>query len=167
MKIQIEINETLTEDEILIKCCCISDKILEIQKTISDIANSAHKIMFYKGNTEYYIAVDNILFFFPCTPRSSPPNFMFCFSQNDNKTKQAKDDIYQVKYKLYELENILPGYFMRISKSAILNTKQIYSINRNLAASSIVTFTGTHKRVFVSRYYYKPLTSKLEEQRLH
>ena len=152
MKIQIEINETLTEDEILIKCCCISDKILEIQKTISDIANSAHKIMFYKGNTEYYIAVENILFF---------------ETDNGQINAHTRDDIYQVKYKLYELENILPGYFMRISKSAILNTKQIYSINRNLAASSIVTFTGTHKRVFVSRYYYKPLTSKLEEQRLH
>lgn len=56
---------------------------------------------------------------------------------------------------------------MRISKSAILNTKQIYSINRNLTASSVVEFTGTHKRVFVSRYYYKPLISKLEEQKLH
>ena len=67
--------------------------------------------MFYKGNTEYYIAVDNILFF---------------ETDNGQINAHTRDDIYQVKYKLYELENILPGYFMRISKSAILNTKQIY-----------------------------------------
>ena len=74
---------------------------------------------------------------------------------------------YQTKYKLYELEDILPGFFMRVSKSTILNTNHIYSINRNLTASSVVAFSDTHKQVYVSRYYYKPLISKLEEKRLH
>ena len=74
---------------------------------------------------------------------------------------------YQVKYKLYELEELLPRFFMRVSKSAILNTNHIYSINRNLTASSVVAFLNTHKQVYVSRYYYKPLISKLEEKRLH
>ncbi|MCX4327069.1 MAG: LytTR family DNA-binding domain-containing protein [Lachnospiraceae bacterium] len=152
MKIHIELNENLTEDELIIRCRSISSKILEIQKTASDIINSSQKLIFYKGNTEYYLAVDDILFF---------------ETEGGQINAHTRSGIYQTKYKLYELENILPGFFMRISKSAILNTKQIYSINRNLTASSIVEFTGTHKRVFVSRYYYKPLISKLEEQRLH
>lgn len=56
---------------------------------------------------------------------------------------------------------------MRVSKSTILNTFHIFSINRNLTASSVVAFENTHKKVYVSRYYYKPLISKLEERRLH
>jgi DNA-binding LytR/AlgR family response regulator len=68
---------------------------------------------------------------------------------------------------LYELEELLPGFFMRISKSAILNTNQVYAINRNLAASSVIEFRNTHKQVYVSRNYYKPLKNKLEEKRIH
>ena len=75
------------------------------------------------------------------------------------------DEMYQVKYRLYELEEFLPGHFMRISKSTILNTNKVYSIQRNLTASSVVEFQNTHKQVFVSRYYYRPLKNKLEEKR--
>ena len=61
----------------------------------------------------------------------------------------------------------MPVSFMRVSKSTILNTEHIYSISRNFTASSVVAFDGTHKQVFVSRYYYKPLISKLEEKRFY
>ena len=43
----------------------------------------------------------------------------------------------------------------------------INSISWNLTASSVVAFADTHKQVYVSRYYYKPLINKLEEKRLH
>ena len=68
-------------------------------------------------------------------------------------------------YKLYELEEFLPGYFMRVSKSTILNTNHIYSITRSISSSSKVEFQNTHKQVYVSRYYYKPLKIKLLEKR--
>lgn len=42
----------------------------------------------------------------------------------------TRDDIYQTRYKLYELEELLPGQFMRVSKSAILNTSHVYSITK-------------------------------------
>ena len=73
--------------------------------------------------------------------------------------------MYQVKYRLYELEEFLPGHFLRISKSTILNTEKVYAIRRNLTASSEVEFQNTHKQVFVSRAYYKSLRHKLEEKR--
>lgn len=152
MKIQIEIDENIIEDEILIRCHSISDTISKIQKAINDISSSAQKFVFYKGNTEYYLPLDEILFF---------------ETESGQINAHTKTDIYQTKYKLYELEDILPGFFTRISKSAILNINHVYSINRNLTSSSIVEFADTHKQVFVSRYYYKPLISKLEEKRLH
>lgn len=54
---------------------------------------------------------------------------------------------------------------MRVSKSTILNTNHIYSITRRISSSSKIEFQNTHKQVYVSRYYYKPLKIKLLEKR--
>lgn len=75
------------------------------------------------------------------------------------------NEVYQVKYKLYELEEILPQNFIRISKSTILNINHIYSITRNITSASLVEFKNTHKKVYVSRGYYKVLKLKLLEKR--
>lgn len=47
------------------------------------------------------------------------------------------------------------------------NGSLIYSIQRNLAASSVISFNNTHKEVYVSRAYYKMLKNKMEERRFH
>lgn len=151
MKIRIDIDEKLAEDEVIIHCQSLTEEVAKIQKAVSEVVNASQRLVFYKGTTEYYLTIDEILF----------------FETADNTINaHTRADIYQTKYKLYELEDILPGFFMRVSKSAILNTHHIYSINRNLTAASVVTFSKTHKQVYVSRYYYKPLISKLEEKRL-
>ena len=152
MKIKIEIDESLSEDEVLIRCRGLTEQVTEIQKAVSEVVNTSQRFVFYRGNTEYYLALDEILFF---------------ETDGDGINAHTRDNIYQTKYKLYELEDLLPGCFMRISKSSIVNTNHIYSISRNLTASSVVAFAGTHKQVYVSRYYYKPLVNKLEEKRLH
>ena len=151
MKIKIEIDESLLEDEVLIRCRGLTEQVTEIQKAVSEVVNTSQKFVFYRGNTEYYLALDEILFF---------------ETDGDGINAHTRDNIYQTKYKLYELEDLLPGCFMRISKSSIVNTNHIYSISRNLTASSVVAFAGTHKQVYVSRYYYKPLVNKLEEKRM-
>ncbi|MBQ8280250.1 MAG: LytTR family transcriptional regulator [Roseburia sp.] len=151
MKIKIEIDENLIEDEVVIHCASINEEVTKVQKAISEVINASQKLIFYKEATEYYLELDDILFF---------------ETDESGISAHTKKDVYQTKYKLYELEDLLPGFFMRVSKSTILNTRHIYSINRNLTASSVVAFAGTHKQVYVSRYYYKPLISKLEEKRL-
>ncbi len=151
MKIKIEIDENLIEDEVVIHCASISEEVTKVQKAISEVVNASQKLVFYKDATEYYLELDEILFF---------------ETDENGISAHTRKDVYQTKYKLYELEDLLPGFFMRVSKSTILNTRHIYSINRNLTASSVVAFAGTHKQVYVSRYYYKPLISKLEEKRL-
>ncbi|MCI5873006.1 MAG: LytTR family DNA-binding domain-containing protein [Clostridiales bacterium] len=151
MKIRIEIDEGMAEDEVIIRCRGLTEEVTAVQKAVSDVVNASQRFPFYKGNTEYYLALDEILFF---------------ETDDSGISAHTKKEMYQTKYKLYELEDILPGVFMRVSKSTILNTRHIYSISRNLTASSVVAFEGTHKQVYVSRYYYKPLISKLEEKRL-
>lgn len=152
MKIQIELNPELTEEEIVIRCPMLSDKITKMQQALSEIDSQCQKIMLYQEETEYYLELDDILFF---------ETGLKCIEAHTAK------EIFQTKYKLYELEEFLPGYFMRISKSAILNTNKVYAINRNITASSVVEFQNTHKQVYVSRNYFKPLKHKLEERRIH
>ena len=152
MKIKMEIDENLTEDEIVIRCRTFNDDTVVIQKKIAELVNTGMQLEVSKGDTDYFLTLDEILFF---------------ETDETGISAHTRTDAYQTKYKLYELEDILPGFFMRVSKSTILNTNHIYSINRNLTASSVVAFSDTHKQVYVSRYYYKPLISKLEEKRLH
>ena len=76
------------------------------------------------------------------------------------------EQIFMCGYRLYELEELLPGSFMRISKSTIANLDHIYSITRNLTASSEVEFAGSAKKALVSRSYYKPLVERLNSKKL-
>ena len=152
MKVRIEIEENLSEEEIIIRCRSVNNTIQKIQTTIADINNQSKEFIFYKEDTEYYLSLNKILFF---------------ETDSGSINAHTKNDIYYVKYKLYVLEELLPGSFMRVSQSTILNINHIYSITRNLTSSSIVEFEETHKKVYISRYYYKPLKSRLEEKRLN
>ncbi|BBF41793.1 response regulator of the LytR/AlgR family [Lachnospiraceae bacterium KM106-2] len=150
MRIQIEVEESLQENEVIIRCNQITDDVIALQKAISQQSSSMNQIVFYKGETEYFVVLDDILFF---------------ETDETGICAHTKKELYQVKYKLYELEELLPGHFMRVSKSTILNINRIYSITRNLTGASLVEFQDTHKQVYVSRYYYKPLKCRLNEKR--
>ena len=150
MKIQIEVDEKILEDEVIIRCNQLNDEINQIQNVVNEIISKNKSIIFYKDNIEYYISLKEVLFF---------------ETEENNVFAHTLENVYQVKYKLYELEKLLPGNFMRVSKSSILNIDYIYSITRNITASSIVEFQNTYKKVYVSRNYYKPLKFKLLEKR--
>ncbi len=149
MKIRVEIDEQAQTDEVIIRCKSLTDEVAQIQKAVSDLIAEKKRIVFYKGDAAYYFPLDEILFF---------------ETDADGICAHTKDDIYKIHYRLYELEELLPGYFLRISKSAILNIRKIYAIDRNLSSASIVSFQNTYKKVYVSRRYYKPLKDRLEER---
>lgn len=150
MRIRIEIDESLDEEEVIIRSRELNEKVKKIQETICEIGKAGQKLSFLKDDTEYFLSLDQILFF---------------ETDGDEVHAHILDSIYKIKYRLYELEEILPGSFMRVSKSTILNTNLIYAMNRSVAMSCVVQFQGTHKQVYVSRYYYKPLRNRLEEKR--
>lgn len=151
MKIMIEIDEALAEDEVVIRCARLSEEIQAVQKAISDVTAANQGLELIKGSTEYFIPLADILFF---------------ETEESRVMAHTREEIYETRYKLYELEEFLPGSFLRVSKSAILNTRCIYSITRNLAASSVASFERCPKQVYVSRSYYKVLIEKLKETRL-
>lgn len=135
MKVRIELDDSVNEEEITIKVSKISDEILQLQQYLQ---NRDFEPIFYKNQQEYYFELRNILF----------------FESYDNKIyAHTKQEVYEVKYKLYELEKNLPNYFMRISKSGILNTKQIYSLLKLFSNTVEVEFFDTHKKIHISRQY--------------
>lgn len=146
MKVRIEVDEEITEDEVVLRCRNLTDEIVRMQKLITGEAVKAQSITVYRDNTDYFLPLDKILFF---------------ETEGNDINVHTADDIYKMKSRLYELEEMLPGHFMRVSKSTILNIRCIRGINRNLSSSSIVELWGTHKQVYVSRYYYKPLRDRL------
>ena len=151
MKIRIEIDDNLTEEEIVIRCRTLNEDVLSIQKNISEAINTRMQLNVIKGDAEYYITLEEILFF---------------ETDGSMVAVHTKGQIYETKLRLYELEEMLPGMFMRVSKSTILNTTKIRAIHKNITGASEVEFIGSNKLAFLSRNYFKPLMSKIEEKRL-
>ncbi|MBO4901563.1 MAG: LytTR family transcriptional regulator [Lachnospiraceae bacterium] len=142
MKVKIEIDPAATDCEVTIRCAGVNEEVVRIQKLLSESAAELSHISFYKEDSEYFLPLGEILFF-----------------ETDGGLIRAHTatDEFETKYKLYELEERLPSYFLRISKSTILNTHKLYSITKNLAGASKVEFQGTYKTVYCSRNYYKAL----------
>lgn len=151
MRIKIEIDAGMDETEVIIRCSRLDDSIVSLQNSIAEQGNGRRCISLYKGETAYYVPIEDIYFF-----------------ETEGKEIHAHtaDKLFGAAYKLYELEELLPAGFMRISKSTIVNLDYIYSITRNLTASSVVEFMGSSKKVLVSRGYYKALVERLGIRRL-
>ena len=150
MRILLEIDKSISENEIIIKCNEANDDIKRIQKAILDLSSNKNSIIFFKNDNEYYLSYEEILFF------ETEGNIIYGHTSND---------VYKVKYKLYELLEILPSNFLRISKSTIINVNNIFSVNYNLTSSSLIQFQKSHKQVYASRLYSKELRNKLCERR--
>lgn len=157
MKIRIEVEKQIEEEEVVIRCKQIDERILRLQELLSNevqqtlaVQQPVHQMVLHKGETDYYVDMEEILFF-----------------ETQSKVIYAhnKQNMWATEYKLYELEEMLPRYFMRISKSTIVNLNAIYAITKNISSSSKVEFEGTHKHAYVSRGYYKALTERLTERR--
>lgn len=151
MKIKIELTDNLLEDEIVIRCSHLSEEIRCIEEAVIEISNQKRGISCYKGEVEFFLNLEDLLFF---------------ETEDGMVWVHTREHVYETRYKLYKLEEMLPGHFMRVSKSAILNVMKVYSLSRNLSAASEVAFKGTHKTVYVSRHYFKLLKCKLEEMRI-
>lgn len=149
MKIRIELSDDVVEDEVIIRCRQITGPIERIQKLIAEEAADSPRITFFKDNEEYYFPLGNILFF---------------ETGDSNVYAHTRGDVYRIRFRLYELEELLPTAFVRVSKSTIVNIRQILMVNKDLTSSSLVHFYKSHKQVAVSRRYYKALNMRLSER---
>ena len=121
MKVRIELDPSMDEPEILIRAPRLTQELAQLQESI--LKKKLVPLAFYKNRSEYFLDLANILFF---------------ETDGEKIFGHTKDEAYEVKQKLYELEELLPITFCRISKSTIVNAKQIYSLEKS--------FSGTRDR---------------------
>ena len=146
MKVRIELDPQMDEPEMIIRAPRLTEDVARLQQLI--LEQKMTPLTFYKDRSEYFVDVSKILFF---------------ETDGEKIYGHTREEAYEVRQKLYELEEILPIAFCRISKSTIVNTKQIYSIEKSFSGTSTVNFYQTHKQVHVSRHYYQLLKERLNE----
>ena len=89
------------------------------------------------------------------------PNKIYYVESIDNKSfVYTKDDCFEVKYKLYELEQILDYRFFRCSKSMICNVKKIRSVKAEYNAKMVATLLN-EEEIVINRSYVKELKKRL------
>ena len=149
MKIEIRISDSEPES-VVITCREHSEQVLLIESAVENALRGVGEMMLHIDGTEYYVPKNEILF----------------FESYDGKVyAHTSDRMYLSTYRLFELEDIMPSYFVRISKSVVVNIKLISSLHRELTGNGELTFKGCGKKTYFSRGYYKVLKDKIEEVR--
>ena len=88
-------------------------------------------------------------------------NAIYYIESVDKKTfVYTKDACYETKYRLYELEKLLLGYFMRCSKATILNLKKVSSVRSEMSGRLNATLLNNDV-VVISRGYVKEIKGRL------
>ena len=149
MKVKLELDPDCQGSEVIIHAPKLTPEIERIYHQLQADSKHSEQIEGIRDNISYYLSINDILFF-----------------ETDAKQVMAHTakKAYFVKYKLYELENLLSGQFMRISKSTILNLDQIYALTKSISNCQI-KFHDSYKTVYVSRRYYRDLNERLKERR--
>lgn len=148
MKLRIELDESLPDDELVIRANRLGPEIQAVQESLRQ--KSKPSLIFYKGTSEYFLPLEDLLFF-----------------ETDGAKifAHTRSEAYEVKLKLYELEDYLPAHFSRVSKSSIVNCRAIYALDKSFSGTSRIGFSNSHKQVHVSRHYYQLLKETLREMR--
>ncbi|SKB98806.1 transcriptional regulator, LytTR family [Lachnospiraceae bacterium] len=151
MKINIDVDNSLQEDAVTIHCREITDEIIELQRLLSERHTKGQTISAYIDDTEYYVEVRSVIFL------EADGNYI---------SLHTAREIYRIRQRLYELEEILPRGFFRVSKSTIVNTDAISSIRKNIMGASEISFRNCQKKAYASRNYIKSLLQIMDEKRL-
>ncbi|GAA2841203.1 LytTR family DNA-binding domain-containing protein [Pediococcus damnosus] len=148
MKIRLEVDNTLQEPEVIIKASNHDPNVEKIKKLLEKVSLT-NTLTCYQGSTEYFINLDTILFIETADRRLQV---------------HTKDNIYISKDHLYALADRLPGYFLQISKSALINLYQVNALNKSIS-NCLISFQNSNKQIYASRRYYKQLQERLNEMR--
>jgi DNA-binding LytR/AlgR family response regulator len=89
------------------------------------------------------------------------PTDVFYIETVDNKTfLYCEENVYEIKQKLYELEELKMKDFLRISKSTIVNLSKIKSLIPSMSGR-LEAVLSNGERVVISRQYVSVLKKNL------
>ena len=142
MQVHIEKVSSKDEEQAVIKAVEVTDEIrgaIELLEGESKgfAVNRDGQVFIIKASAVYYIeSVDKKTFVY---------------------TKQG---CYDCKYRLYELEVMLGGYFMRCSKSMIINLRKVKNVKSQMSGRIDATLLNDEV-VIISRGYVKEVKRRL------
>ena len=143
MKITIETPKEGEEDEIIVRCAALDDRIMQF---IAALKSSENPLTGYLDDKIVKLA----------------PKDVFYFESVDNKVfAYAGKNVYEVRKKLYEIEEEYAGTdFLRISKSAIVNVAKIAYI-RPMLNGRFEAKLKNDEKIIINRQYVIELKKKL------
>ena len=143
MKITIEMPKEGEEDEIIVRCASLDDRLM---KFIAALKSSENPLTGYLDDKIVKLA----------------PKDVFYFESVDNKVfAYAGKNVYEVRKKLYEIEEEYADTdFLRISKSAIVNVAKIAYI-KPLLNGRFEAKLKNDEKIIINRQYVIELKKKL------
>lgn len=143
MKVTILEKQPGEEDEIIIKCDQLDEKLTRL---INQFKTGKGKMNFYKDSKIVLVEPSEVLYF---------------ESVDDKVFAYTKDCVYETKAKLYQLEEELPvSAFFRANKAVIVNLDKIDSLAPAFGGRFEATLENGYK-VVVSRNYLNELKERL------
>ena len=124
IKINTNISSEFKETSITINAPELSNEVQNLITSISNINTIPHQIVASKDNEIYFIDLEKVLCF---------------FSKEKYNYVKTQEGTYKIKYKLYELEDMLKSKdFIRISNSCIINIKQVKCFDTSILGTVLV-----------------------------
>ena len=124
IKIKTNISSEYEEPILTINAPEMTDEIKTVVDYVSKLGTLPSQIVANKDNEIYFVDLEKVICF---------------FSEDKYNYIRTKDDVYRLKYKLYEIEEIFGGGdFIRISKSCIININQVHSFDTSILGTIIV-----------------------------
>lgn len=143
MKIMIEDIQPDEEEEIIIRCREMDEELLKI---IRHLKQGNSKLNLYQNGDVYL----------------TKPEEVYYFESVDQKVfAYLKSEVYEIKSKLYELEEELPKKdFFRATKSTIINVNKIKSLTPAFSGRLEALLLNGEKMI-ISRQYVADLKERL------
>jgi DNA-binding LytR/AlgR family response regulator len=136
MKIDIDINKDYTGLEVIVRA---PEMTAEVTDLMQRLKNPRVKNLVGKDNQKMFLL--------------NPRDVLLLYSKEQKVFADTMSGTYEVKQKLYELEEELRGdSFVRISKFAIVNVDKIRDIEVFFNGSLVVNLINS-KQEFISRRY--------------
>lgn len=89
------------------------------------------------------------------------PSDVFCFTVEDNKVYAVcEKEKYQIKQRLYLLEEILDRDFVKINQSCIANIRKISKFDTSITGTLMISFKNGY-RDYVSRRQMKKVKERI------
>lgn len=143
MKITINIDPDLNQEEIIINCQNMTQKL---EQMIASLRAFDLKLTGSKQGSVYILDLAKILYI------DTIDRKVFLYT---------KEDVYETPLKLYELEERLQEHdFFRASKSAIINLQHVQSLKVDIGGKLLLNMDNGEKLI-VSRQYAKNIKERL------